>query len=301
MKKLLRHDSFKAIAMALASFFLFAIVDVFAKWMGQHYAVPVVLLCCGVAGLAMVVPYILWRKGWRGFIPRRPLRLHIARAVQTTINGYLIVTALQYVPLADFYGIVFSTPFITAIASVIFFGERVGWHRWGAIALGFFGIWVIVAPSYHEFNIGTAAALCVPFTLAANAVFLRKIGRDEYPALFPFYSFLGILALNGPLTFMMDAPLPAVQDLWLFIPYAAAVVFAIVMLGRAYAIAPLAATVAPLQYTSMLWGCLFGSFVFDDHVTWNTWAGAAVIVVAGLYLLHRERIHARSLVLQTAN
>lgn len=296
----MHHDSLKASFMGLAAFFLFAIVDVFAKWMGQRYPVPVVLLTCALTALAMLVPFILWHKGWRGFVPRRPIRLHILRAVQTTLNGALIVTALKYIPLADFYGIVFAAPFITAIASIMFFGERIGRHRWSAIAAGFFGIWVIVAPSYHEFNIGTAAALCVPVTLAANAVLLRKIGRDEYPALFPFYSFIGLVAFNLPIAFFSGMEPPAAQHLWLFVPYAAAVVVAIALLGRAFAIAPVTAAVAPLQYSSMLWGCLFGSFFFHEDVTWNTWAGAAVIIAAGLYLLRREQLATRPAVLQNA-
>lgn len=286
-----QSDTFKAVALGLASFFLFSIVDVFAKWMGQQYAVPAVLSCVAVAGLCMLVPFIVWHKGWRGFIPRRPLWLHLARAVQTTLNGFLIVTALRNIPLADYYGIVFSAPFITALASIIFFGERVGPHRWAAIAAGFMGIWVIVAPSYHEFTVGTAAALCVPFTLAANAVFLRKIGRDEYPPLFPFYSFIGLAAFNLPVVMAGAGPVPAAHHLWLFIPYAASVLIAIMLLGRAFAIAPVTAVVAPLQYTSMLWGGLFGSFFFDDPVTWNTWAGAGIVIAAGLYFLHRERLH----------
>lgn len=286
-----QSDTFKAMALGLASFFLFSIVDVFAKWMGRQYPVSSVLLCVAAAGLFMLVPFILWHLGWRGFIPRRPFRLHLARAVQTTVNGFLIVTALRYVPLADYYGIVFAAPFMTAIAAIIFFREKVGPHRWSAIAIGFAGIWVIVAPSYHEFNIGTAAALCVPFTLAANAVFLRKIGRDEYPPMFPFYSFIGLIAFNLPVVILGGGHLPAANHLWLFIPYAASVLLAIMLLGRAFAVAPVTAAVAPLQYTSMLWGCLFGSFFFDDPVTWNTWAGAAIVIVAGLYLLHRERLH----------
>ncbi|MBI4032044.1 MAG: DMT family transporter [Proteobacteria bacterium] len=296
-----RLDTRNAIFFALAAFLLFAVVDIFAKWLGQRYPVPSVLLCVAVVGLCMLVPFILWQKGRCGFIPRRPLRLHVMRAAQTTLNAFLVVTALSYIPLADYYGIVFAAPFIAAIASIFFFGDRVGRHRWSAIALGFLGILVIIAPSYHEFNIGTAAALCVPLTLAANAVLLRKIGKDEYPALFPFYSFIGLLAFNLPVTLMSGMELPAAQHLWVFVPYAAAVVLAIALLGRAFAIAPVTAAVAPLQYSSMLWGCLFGSFFFHEEATWNTWAGAAIIIAAGLYLLHRERLAVRAAVTQNAN
>lgn len=292
--KLPAHDTLRAMLLALASFTLFAFVDVFAKWLGHRYDVAVVLLFCSVTGLSMLVPFILWRRGLAGFVPRQPLKLHICRAIQTTLNGFLIIKALQYIPLADYYGIVFAAPLVTAAMAVFFFREHVGWHRWGAIVVGLAGIWIVVAPSWHGFNAGLLAALCVPFTLAANAMFLRKIGRDEYPALFPFYSLLGLLAFNLPAVIVTGAALPAPGHLWIFLPYALCVLLAIALLGRAYAISPLSSSVAPLQYTTLLWGCLFGTFLFHETPSWNTWAGAAVIVAAGLYLFHRERIHAKA-------
>jgi len=285
----MHYDSIKAVFLALGGFFLFSIVDVFAKWMGQYYSASAILLLCAITGLAMLLPFILWHKGWRGLIPRRPLKYHLWRAVQTAANGLLIVTALKYIPLADYYGIVFATPFVTAIFSVFFFKDHVGWHRWLAIAVGFVGVWVIVSPSYHDFNIGTVMALFVPVTLAINAMLLRKIGKDEYPLMFPLYSFLGLLVFNLPVVFLTGAALPALVHLPLYIPYTAAIIFAIALLGRAFAIAPVTSTVAPLQYSSMLWGTLFGYFFFHELPTWNTWVGAAVIIGAGLYLVHRER------------
>lgn len=52
-----------------------------------------------------------------------------------------------------------------------------------------------------------------------------------------------------------------------------------------------ASSIAPLEYTALLWGVLldFGLWhVLPDGVTW---VGAGIIVTSGLYLLHRERVH----------
>ena len=49
-----------------------------------------------------------------------------------------------------------------------------------------------------------------------------------------------------------------------------------------------AALVAPFKYTSMVWAVLFGFLVFGDLPDVWTLAGASIVILAGLYILHRE-------------
>jgi drug/metabolite transporter (DMT)-like permease len=50
-----------------------------------------------------------------------------------------------------------------------------------------------------------------------------------------------------------------------------------------------AATVAPVQYTLLLWSVILGYLVFGDVPTSRMLLGAAIIVAAGLVILWRER------------
>jgi drug/metabolite transporter (DMT)-like permease len=60
------------------------------------------------------------------------------------------------------------------------------------------------------------------------------------------------------------------------------------LITEAFRLAP-ASTVAPFEYMSIVWGACI------DWVVWQTvpgarmFAGAGVVVAAGLYLMHRER------------
>jgi drug/metabolite transporter (DMT)-like permease len=49
-----------------------------------------------------------------------------------------------------------------------------------------------------------------------------------------------------------------------------------------------ATLVAPFKYSSLLWATLIGYLMFDELPDTWTLAGAVVIVLAGLYVLHRE-------------
>jgi drug/metabolite transporter (DMT)-like permease len=55
-------------------------------------------------------------------------------------------------------------------------------------------------------------------------------------------------------------------------------------LAEAFRSAPVA-TVAPFEYTGLIWAVLLGAVVFGDLPSASFWAGSAVIVGAGLYTL----------------
>ena len=54
-----------------------------------------------------------------------------------------------------------------------------------------------------------------------------------------------------------------------------------------------AALVAPFKYTSMVWAVLFGFLFFGDLPDRWTLFGAVLVILAGLYILHRETMHRR--------
>jgi drug/metabolite transporter (DMT)-like permease len=61
---------------------------------------------------------------------------------------------------------------------------------------------------------------------------------------------------------------------------------------RAFSAAP-ASLLAPFGYLQLVWAVLIGFVWFGDFPDIWTFAGAAIIVVSGLYVLYRERRTAR--------
>ncbi|MNY50991.1 EamA-like transporter family protein [compost metagenome] len=51
-----------------------------------------------------------------------------------------------------------------------------------------------------------------------------------------------------------------------------------------------AATVAPLQYTLLLWAVIFGFLFFGDVPRLTMLVGAALIVASGLFIFIREQM-----------
>ena len=54
-----------------------------------------------------------------------------------------------------------------------------------------------------------------------------------------------------------------------------------------------AVVLAPVHYTLLIWGTMYGYLVFGQLPDLWTWTGALIIVATGLYTFHRERVVAR--------
>jgi drug/metabolite transporter (DMT)-like permease len=65
-----------------------------------------------------------------------------------------------------------------------------------------------------------------------------------------------------------------------------------VMLTEAWASAQVSA-LAPYSFSSLLWAILFGWIAFGDVPGLLTVVGATLIVIASLYILHREILRRR--------
>jgi drug/metabolite transporter (DMT)-like permease len=275
---------------AVAAFALYSSMDATAKLLSLHYPLPMIL--AGTTGFALLpIGWMAKRNGgWPALRTRRPM-LHATRAVLVLLNIGCAFTSYRLLPLADAYAIAFSAPFFLTIGSTLFLGEPVGWRRWCAIVVGFAGVLIALKPGEEALGVGALAAIGSALSYSAQALVMRYMRRSEtrestifYPSLFIF-SVTGVAAGESWLSLRaVDVPLFALCGT---LNGAAQICFATALRG-----AP-AASVAPFQYTQMLWGTLFGLALFGDVPPQSVALGGAVVVGSGLYVLHRETMRGR--------
>jgi len=81
------------------------------------------------------------------------------------------------------------------------------------------------------------------------------------------------------------APTP---EQWFFIVLSALFgVFGQLLMTLSYRYAE-ASTIAPLDYTNLLWAVSLGYYFFGEVPHWSLWFGAPLVIVAGLIILWRE-------------
>jgi len=159
-------------------------------------------------------------------------------------------------------------------------GEQVAPKLWGAIAIGFLGIVLILKPGLALFSPVSLVGLAAGMLGATAMVGIRRLTHTEPAFRIVFYfSFLATIVSGVPLLWSWRPP-PA--DLWLpLLAIGVLATLAQVLMTRAYAEAP-AAAVGPFIYTTVVFAALAGWWIWGEGIDLISLAGAVFVCVAGV-------------------
>lgn len=270
----------------IAGVFGLASMDALGKHLGETYPIAQIVFVRALLGLPFLV--LLARLSHAGLGQLRTVRpgVHAVRAVLAACGVFSFYTALRYMPLAEVTAIAFAAPLIVTALSLPLLGEPVGWRRWVGVLAGFAGVLIVVQPGTAAFHWAGLVALLAAACYALMLMTARKYATSESALSLVVWSTLGTAVLTGVVTpFQWQAP--AAGDLPWFLAIGVLGGLTMLLLTRAFQLAP-AAVVAPFDYTAMLWAVGYGWLVWRDVPAPTTWLGSAVIVGAGLYVMHRE-------------
>jgi drug/metabolite transporter (DMT)-like permease len=279
------------IASILLAVLFFAIVDATAKWLGQDYEPAQIVFLRYVFGLLPVAAFVWRGGGLRALRTRRPA-LHGLRAILVFAALFTFFSGLRRMPLAEAIAIAFTAPlFVTALSAPLI-GEPVGARRWAAVLIGFVGALVMVRPGAAGFRFEALWILGAALSFALAMLLTRRMARSETNVAMLAYTTLGAGLVSLPLMPFVWRP-PADGDIWLFLLIGMVGGTAAYFVIAAYRHAP-AALVAPFEYTALVWGAILGWILWREQPEPVVWIGAAIIMLSGLYITHREATAAAS-------
>lgn len=277
------------IAWILAAGLVLSVMDGLIKWSVSVFPVAQAVFLRSIFVLVLMLPMIMRAGGLAALRTRRPGG-HVLRAALTIGAILTFFESLRHLPLATVIAICFGAPLLMTAMSVPILGEKVGAHRWAAIAVGFAGVLIITAPGEETLAWPALLAIASSVFFAAGLVVLRWLARTETDTALLFWQNTGVLAAGAVLApFAWTAP--GLTDLSLVALMALLLLLGQVCTVRAFRTAPVAA-VAPFEYVQLLWAALIGYAVWDELPAVNVWIGAAVVVASGLYVIWRERARA---------
>ncbi len=280
-------SNLRGVLLALAAFGLFATHDVFVKFLGAKFA-PFQIVFFSVLLSFPLVTLMLMRDATKAtLIPVHPWWTAL-RTLAGVMSGAAAFYAFTTLPLAQVYAILFAAPLLITVLSIPILGERVGPHRWGAVVVGLVGVLVVLRPGATSVSLGHLAALTAALASALAAVVIRKIGKDERSAVLLLYPMMANVVVMGatlPLVYVVVTG----TDLAMFAGMATLGFVAGLCIIGAYKAGD-AAIVAPMQYSQILWAAAYGVAFFDEFPDLWTWAGAAVVILSGVYIVLRESL-----------
>lgn len=249
------------------------------------------------------------------------IKLHMSRALLSTLGSLSMFYALKHVPLGDVSAVTKLEQIFLLIIGIIYFKEKITKTKIGVIFASFLGALMIIrsdlftsAPSEQSlgFNSYYVFVLLAIFFWSINSTVIKVLGQTEKTKVQLFYVMLLSSIISFPVAFMnwktsfslgpIDVKYPIhlkeIADLGFqtkhikYILLVALCYFGhVVGMFKAFKHAELS-IVVPLEYTRLVMAGIFGYVFFFEVPTQIALYGYFLIIAAGLYLFYSE--HRRS-------
>ena len=282
------------------------LLDVAAKLASGSVPVAQITTARFVVQCVLMAPFV-WMMGLPFRVPREQWFALLFRALLLFVSTFCFIAAIRVMPLADALAIVFVAPFIVLLVGKFYLDEDVGSRRAVAAIVGFVGVLFVIQPSFAAFGAVALFPLGTAVGFAFYILVTRGLSRRMHPVILQFHTGLiasllcipVLMSAQGTGAELLDPVWPkGIVWLWLFgVGFFATLSH--MMMTYALSLAP-SATLAPLQYLELPVATLLGYLVFSDFPNALTLTGIAIIISAGLYMIHRERVTARQLITERA-
>lgn len=279
------------ILLMVATTFIFAVQDGISRHLASEYNVLMVVMIRYWFFAAFVITVATRKAGGiaRAAATTQPL-VQAFRGALLAAEICVMVAAFTILGLVESHAIFTSYPLIIAALSGPILGETVGWRRWAAIVVGFVGVLVILRPGFAVFSPAAVIPLASALMFALYGLLTRYVARRDSAATSFFWTgTVGAVLMTAvgvwfwePMTgsdwgWMGLLCLTGAGGHWLLI--------------RTYEVAE-ASAVQPFAYLQLIFAAALGISVFGETVEPNVAIGAAIVVLAGLFTLWRERQNA---------
>lgn len=270
----------------IAGSFLFSIMIALIKIAGERLHVTEILFFRQLTMTLIAAPVII--AGWPGSMHSARPKLQLLRVGMAFMAMTMGFLAFIKLPMAEATVIAFSKTFFTTILAIVLLGEVVRAPRWIALSAGFVGVGIIIWPAeqfglniWHMMSI--ASAVCVSFVM----IIIRILARLDRPVTILTYQAAGVGVLMIPPTIWFWQ-MPSLFEWGLLLAIGIISAAAQYLNILAFKLGE-ASALAPLEYTRLLFATLLGLWLFAEWPENQVWFGAVIIIIAALYMMHRER------------
>ncbi|MCP4187829.1 MAG: DMT family transporter [Gammaproteobacteria bacterium] len=287
------QNNINGIGLMLVAMMLFPLMDAVAKWLVIANVPSIqVIAIRGWMMVTMILLFYLVCGKVAELVPKQPLA-HVGRGVLGFLAPYCFFTALKQLPLADATVVFFSSTFILTAMSALLLKEQVGLHRWSAVFIGFVGVVIAMNPQgggeLSAYTLVLISALTYAFLFLSGS-YLAK--QDSVISLVFSTNLMMTVVATGLLSWVWVSISWAVLGMLLLMTVIA--LAAHITVTMAFSRAQVSA-LAPFEYTALVWAAIFGYLIWGDFPALQMCIGATIIIGSGLYVIHREALHHKTL------
>lgn len=273
------------IFLMIGAMLIFTLSDTLGKWLVTSYSVWQIVGLRSIAALAILGVILIRQRGsLRISIAHRPI-IQLLRLGFVLVEVWTSLWAFRYLPLADVFMFYAAAPLFMTALSAIILREPVGFLRWAAVITGLMGVISVFPPTTAALTFPALIALLGSFSLAMMLVLTRLLRATSGLDLLVLQTLaVGVVGIGS---FAVEFTMPTRVDLILILVMGVMATAGHFLMNQSVSVAP-SAVVAPFQYTSIIWAIILGYLLWADVPTPRALYGVAVIICAGLFVLHRE-------------
>jgi len=273
----------------MMSILLFSLMDASVKWLGAIYpTAQIMFFRCAVALVPVLI--IIAMRGGPGILRTQQRKLHLLRSVMGIGAMGFAFYAFSLMPLAEAVAVLHTAPLFMTALSVILLRETVGIRRWSAILLGFIGMVLVVRPGADMLASGSLYMLAAAFLIGCTTIIIRHLGKINDPVCITFYFTVTGVIVSCAGIFLQGWQQPSLADtalLCLVGLFGGMAQYLMTLSYRHLAVG----TLAPLKYLTIFFGGVIAFLIWGEVPDLQSVFGISIIILSGLYTLHRELLH----------
>jgi len=211
----------------------------------------------------------------------------ILRGTLETFAGLCFFIGIATLPFAKVYILISLAPILLTVFGVIFLKEKVKWIRWAAVIFGFLGVVVVINPQKLEYGFYFIFPLLCAVFICIRDLYTKNMKSNFHSLQIAFMTSFIVTLLFGLLTFykfyqfsLIEVGILLIASIFLSLGY----IFAVATIKVA-----LVSTTSTFRYSVIIWGIIYGYFMFDEIPKLNTFIGGLMIIVSGIIIILREK------------
>jgi drug/metabolite transporter (DMT)-like permease len=284
----LQPDNRRGILLMLATTFVFAMQDGISRHLAAEYNVLMIVMIRYWFFAAFVIAVATRHAGGiRAAAETRLPWLQACRGLLLAAEICVMVLGFVLLGLVESHAVFAVYPLLVTAFSGPILGERSGWRRWTAVAVGFVGVLIILRPGSGVIDPAAIVPLVAAAMFALYHLLTRYAGRVDSAATSFFWTgTVGAVAMTAGAIWFWE-PMTPPDWLWMGL---------LCMTGagghwlliKTYEVAE-ASAVQPFAYFQLVFASTMGIVVFGETLDPAVALGAGIVVAAGIFTLVRTR------------
>ena len=270
--------------------FSFATNDAFVKMIYLHYneifVLNQIIFIRGIFTLLFIIFFLYFKKelDFKKIFSSAELTI---RGVLEALAALFFFIGIVLLPFAQVYILLSMAPVLITALGAIFLNEKVKWRRWSAVILGFIGVIVVINPGKLEFGYSFIFPILAAVMLSIRDMYTKNFKRNYHSLQIAFMTCFVVTIIFG-LFSIYKFYVFSLKDI--FILFISAFFLA---LGYIFSVATikvaLVSVTSTFRYSVILWGIIYGYFLFNEVPSINSYIGALIIIVSGLIIISRQK------------